>query len=91
MPKILDYDEDGEITINDLYMFILDIMKIESKKKIDGLDKKKNTLNTIRSALPIDTYNRYEPMLNKAIDFIYTISQNTNLLKHLKKNCKCLP
>ena len=91
MTSILDYNGDGNISLDDLYMFILDIMNTESKKKIDGADKKNNTIQTIKNIIPTDLFDKFEPMIDKAIDFIFSIAQNTKLLKHLKKSCSCLP
>jgi len=90
MTDLLDYDGDGDITMYDIYELILDAMNLEAKKKINGSDKKDNTMKTIQGFIPEDLYDRFEPMIISAIDFIYTLGQNTKLLKHIKKNCKCL-
>ena len=90
MASVLDYNGDGKITIDDIYQLILDVMNTEATKKIDGTDKKNNTIQTIKNILPTELFDKFEPMIDRAIDFIFMIGQNTKLLKHLKKSCKCL-
>lgn len=90
--NILDRDNDGDIDLDDIYSLIIELMFQESKdksKKGSGIEKKYNVMRNIKIVLGSVVFSRYEPMIDKSIDFIYSIAQNTKALKFLKKNCCC--
>jgi len=87
----LDYNNDGKINLQDIYDVIVDFMNKQSKRNIHGEDKKDNVLKYLKLYLPTETYDRFFPMIDKFIDFIFNIAQNPKLLKHLKKTCKICP
>ena len=86
----LDTNKDGNVSIDEIYHYILDAMKDQSKLNLDGYSKKENVLLTIKLMFPDDIYTKYELMIDKAIDFIMFIANNKKILKELtKKYCKC--
>jgi len=79
--EILDYNKDGKIDSQDIFDLVFDLMKEQKKNKIlSGNDKKLNVLNAIKFAIGSESYERYYPMVEKSIEFIY---------KHLIKNKCC--
>jgi hypothetical protein len=91
MKKVFDYNADGVVNTDDIFDLITDLMKNESKKKVMGEQKKMNVLQHLKNILPSEVYDRFNPMFDKFIDFIYGLSQNTKVLKHFKKNCTAFP
>ena len=91
MSKVFDYDQNGKTDFNDIYAFITDLMKIESKKKIMNKEKKNNVMKILKSTLPTEVYDRFHIMLSSAIDWIWTIAQNPKMLKELKEKCRLFP
>jgi hypothetical protein len=90
--NLLDLNGDGDITINEIYETILSLMEEQVGLNINGRDKKENVITTLKLMLPVDTYKQYGFMIDKSIDFIFLIANNTKMLKKLKKKyCKCLP
>jgi hypothetical protein len=88
--NILDRDHDGDIDLEDVYGLIIELMFQESKdKKASGMEKKYSVLKNIRIVMGTEIFDRYEPMIEKSIDFIFSIAQNSKALKFLKKSCKC--
>ena len=88
---ILDINGDNKVDMSDLYFIISEIMKDQKKLKISGSDKKSNTLKSLKNIIGTHIYERFEPVLEPAIDFIIVIANNKAILKHLKKNCVLLP
>ena len=88
--ELLDRNGDNKIDLQDIYFIISDIMKDQKKLKISGSDKKDNVLKTLKNIMPVDLYNRFEPLLSPAIEFILSVANGKVSLKHLKKHCKCL-
>lgn len=87
--NILDRDHDGDLDLDDIYALIIDLMRQESKNKdINGINKKYNVMKNIQIVLG-DSFQRYEPFIDKTIDFIFQIAQNSSMLKFLKKRCYC--
>lgn len=80
---LTDINQDGKTDFTDFFIVLKSIMKRqESVKGLDGNDKKRNTLNTIRSMIGVSAYQRYEPMIECAIEFIHKT--------HFLKKCfKC--
>ena len=69
---ILDINMDGKVDEDDIYEFIIRIMKQQQKNKLlSGNDKKLNVLNQIRAVLGEEVFDRYSPFLKKTIDFLY--------------------
>lgn len=89
--NLLDVNGDGKVDMADLYFIISEIMKDQKKLKISGSDKKENTLKSLKNIIGQHLYERFEPVLEPAIDFILAVANNKAILKHLKKNCVLLP
>jgi hypothetical protein len=85
----LDKDNDGDIDFNDIYYIILELMKKETKKNIGGSAKHYSVMIQLKNLLGIEKFKQFEPMLDKAIDFIFDIANHKKILKTIKKNCKC--
>lgn len=85
----LDKNNDGQIDFNDIYYIILDLMKEETKQKIGGSAKHYNVMKKLKDLLGIETFQRFEPMLDQAIDFIFDVANHKKLLNEIKKKCKC--
>ena len=85
-----DKDADGDVDLSDLYLIIIGLMAIERGAKITNTNKKINVLSKLKELLGDNMFNRFEPMLHPAIDFIFEMSQSNKLLKKLKNKCICL-
>lgn len=80
--KTLDRNKNGKLDKDDLITLIYDLMKFEKKNKIlSGADKKLNVTNSIKAIIGEDDYERFEPMIDISIDFIYK--------KLIKSKFKC--
>ena len=88
--NLLDINQDGKVDLQDIYFIITEIMEEQQKLKLHGSDKKDNTLATLKNIIGVHLYDRFKPMLEPAIEFILAVANNKAMLKHLKKNCKCL-
>lgn len=87
--RALDKDADGDVDLADIYLIIADLMTIESSnKQINNINKKINVLAKLKELLG-NHYDRFEPMLDPAIDFIFQVAQSNKLLKKLKNKCIC--
>ena len=86
----LDKDGDDDVDLSDIYLIIIDLMAIERGAKITNTNKKINVLSKLKELLGDNMFNRFEPMLDPAIDFIFEMSQSNKLLKKLKNKCICL-
>ena len=87
---ILDVNGDGVTNMDDIYFIMADIMKEQKKLNIPGSDKKANVLKTLKNIIGLHLYDRFEPLLSPAIEFILSVANSKVILKHLKTNCKCL-
>ena len=87
--QLFDLDGNGKVDMQDIYFIITEIMSEQEKLKIHGSDRKDNTMKTVRNIIWVHLYDRFEPMIDAAIEFILSVANNKKLLKHLKKNCKC--
>lgn len=88
--RVLDRDADGDVDLNDIYLIIVELMTIErSNKQITNTNKKINVLSRLKELIGNKHYNRFEPMLDPAIDFIFQVAQSNKLLKKLKNSCIC--
>jgi len=88
MDAYLDYNDDGKIDYNDIFDFIKDCVKIQTKNRmLDGAGKKLNVKNQLKNVLGNDTYNRYAPMIDVSIDFIYSEFFKNKCLKKFKCCC----
>jgi len=82
--------DDGKIDFEDIYGFILDIIKDAEKiKNYKGEAKKYYTITKLKELLPIHVFTRFEPLLDNAIDFIVFLSKNPKVLKEVNKVVKC--
>ena len=71
--KILDYDQNGTFEYNDIFEFIKDCVRAQTKNKLlDGAGKKFNVKNQVKNVIGNDIYDRYAPMIDVSIDFIYS-------------------
>ena len=88
---ILDKNGNGTIEIDDFYLLILEIMGKFNKDNMSGEEKKIKVLKTLRDdILTINQFERFEPLISPAIDFIFMIAQKPKYyLKQFKKNCSC--
>ena len=88
---ILDKNGNGTIEIDDFYLLILEIMGKFNKDNMSGEEKKIKVLKTLRDdILTINQFERFEPLISPAIDFIFMIAQKPkHYLKQFKKNCSC--
>lgn len=101
MPKDLILDLDNiETTVDDtpaieqIYDYIVAFIKDAEKIKGYKGDAKKYFVNSkLQSILPIETWNRYEPMIDKAIDFLVMLSSHPEILDEVNKAVKkcCIP
>jgi len=89
--NLLDVDGNGKVDMEDMYFIIAEVMKEQEKLKLRGSDKKDNVLKTLKNIIGVHLYERFEPMLEHAIEFILAVANNKAILKHLKKNCVMLP
>lgn len=86
--KILDYDQNGTIDYNDIFEFIKDCVKSQTKNKIlDGAGKKLNVKNQVKDVIGTEVYNRYAPLIDVSIDFIYSEFFKSKCLKKFKCCC----
>jgi hypothetical protein len=93
MINAIDTNQNGTIEFKEIYQFILVCIKEASKlKSLNNEEKKSFVLQKIRDILPTDVYERYNPMIDKAIDFIVFLSKHPELLKGIKNISKlCFP
>ena len=63
---------------------VLNAMVIAQNNKL-GENKKSFVLSVLKTEIP--NYERYEPIIDMAIDFIKLLSKNKELLKMFKKKC----
>ena len=82
--------DDNEIDLEDIYGYIVSIIKNAEKiKNYKGEAKKYYTITKLKEILPIHVFSRFEPLLDKAIDFIVFLSKNPEILKEVNKVVKC--
>ena len=87
MIDMLDYNGDGKINTTDLIDFIKDLMKKEAVKKLlTGKDKKLNVINQIIAVIGTETFERYSPMIDLIIEWLY---KNVIKSKCCKKWFRC--
>ena len=63
---------------------VLNAMVIAQNNKL-GENKKSFVLSVLKTEIP--NYERYEPIIDMAIDFIKLLSKNKELLKMFSKKC----
>ena len=68
---------------------IIEAMVIGQEFGNNGLEKKSIALNTIKSILDDDTYQRYLPLIDHIIDALVSISRNDIKLA-FRKTKRCL-
>jgi len=88
MDDYLDYNDDGVFNYADIFDFIKDCVRLQSNNKmLNGVGKKLNVKNQVRDVLGVDVYNRYAPMIDVSIDFIYSEFFKNKCLKRFKCCC----
>lgn len=81
--KILDYNKDNVINLEDLYDFIIDKMKLVKKtKNMSGKQKKYMVMSEIEKVYGSIVLNEFKEMISEFIDFYYR--------RFMKKCFKCL-
>lgn len=73
MMKVLDYNNDGVVNLDDIYDVIRDFMKKEEKSNRKGLEKLESVKLSLKLYLSIPIYQKYEPMIEAAIEFIHKV------------------
>lgn len=84
-----DFDGDGDRDLYDIYSYI--VFYIEKADKMyftKAEDKKKKVLNDIQLLLTKESYERYKPMISKAIDFVVLLSKKPEIVKNINKKLK---
>lgn len=89
-PKIFgDFDGDGDRDLFDIYNYIVYYSeKADKLLGYDGVDKKKKVLKDIQLLLPKESFERYKPMISKAIDFVVLLSKKPDIVKNINKKLK---
>lgn len=89
-PTLLgDFDNDGDRDLFDIYSYIVFyVEKADKLMSYDGPDKKKKVLKDIQLLLTKESYERYKPMVSKAIDFVVLLSKKPELVKNINKKLK---
>jgi len=88
MDRYLDYNDNGSFDYGDIFDFIKDCVKIQTKNNmLDGSGKKLNVKNQLKDVLGNDIYTRYAPMIDVSIDFIYSEFFKNKCLKKFKCCC----
>ena len=73
MDQYLDWNNDKNFDYKDIFDFIKDCVRIQTKNKmLDGAGKKTNVKNELKNVIGNKTYDRYAPMIDVSIDFIYS-------------------
>lgn len=73
MDQYLDWNNDKNFDYKDIFDFIKDCVRIQTKNKmLDGTGKKTNVKNELKNVIGNDIYDRYAPMIDVSIDFIYS-------------------
>jgi len=88
----LDIIDNEFLEIEDIYEYIIDLIKSAEKiKDYKGEAKKFYVTSNLKTLLPSPVFNRFEPMLDKSIDFLVYLSKHPELLKEVNKVAKnCL-
>ena len=91
--NVIDTNQNGKIEFTEIYSYMLFCVKDASKLvKLSNEEKKAFVLQKIKNILSTDVYERYNPMIEKAIDFIVYLSKHPELLKGIKNLHKlCFP
>ena len=89
-PKLFgDFDGDGDRDLFDIYNYI--VYYVEKADKMyftEGVDKKKKVMKDIQLLLPKESFERYKPMISKAIDFVVLLSKKPEIVKNINKKMK---
>ena len=81
--KILDYNHDGKIDIDDIFDYIINKMKIVKKKKNMTGDEKRNlVLEEIKRVYGQEILEKFKPILIEFVNFYFR--------RYMKKCFKCL-
>lgn len=88
MDQYLDWNNDKNFDYHDIFDFIKDFVKLQTKNKLlNGADKKLNVKNQVKDVIGTEVYNRYAPMIDVSIDFIYSEFFKSKCLKKFKCCC----
>ena len=73
--NILDRNRDGKVDIDDIVELVYSMMKEQQKSKfLTGSEKKLNVKNGLRFLLGAELYDRYEPILNSIIEYLFKVN-----------------
>ena len=78
--RVLDYNNDGSVDMNDIYDIIKDLMATQEKTNNSGDQKLENVLLSLKLMLSPAVFQKYEELIIPAIEFIHRIF-------FLKKRC----
>ena len=82
---------DSKPISDNIYDYIVEFIEQADKiKAYTGLAKKYYVNSKLKEILPIETYQRYEPMIDKSIDYLVYLSKNPEVLQNINKTIKCV-
>ena len=84
----MDFNNDGKTDLNDIFSMITYYIGNVDKKTIQGKQKKEIVMSSIEKLLSKENYKRYEPILDKSIDYIVLLSKKKEILDNINKVSK---
>ena len=84
----MDFNNDGKTDLDDLFSMITYYIGKVDKKTIQGKEKKEIVMSNIEKLLSKENYKRYEPILDKSIDYIVLLSKKKEILDNINKVSK---
>jgi prophage maintenance system killer protein len=84
----MDFNNDGKTDLDDLFSMITYYIGKVDKKTIQGKEKKELVMSSIEKLLSKENYERYEPILDKSIDYIVLLSKKKEILDNINKVTK---
>lgn len=93
--KILSLDNmekiiDDKTPITHIYDYIIEFIKRAEKIRAYKGEAKKYYVNSrLKEILPVEVFNRFEPMLDMSIDYLVYLSKHPEILKEVNKIVKC--
>jgi prophage maintenance system killer protein len=84
----MDFNNDGKTDLDDLFSMITYYIGKVDKKTIQGKEKKELVMSSIEKLLSKENYERYEPILDKSIDYIVLLSKKKEILDNINKVSK---
>lgn len=76
---------------DNIYDYIVEFIEQADKiKSYKGIAKKYYVNSKLKEILPLETYQRYEPMIDKSIDYLVYLSKHPEVLENINKTIKCM-